>query len=69
MMFALLYMYIEIAKSGNVIPWSLGPAQSVTMDSRYPQPFTLTEARALDLSVISEGRVVILNLKGNAIGS
>ena len=34
---------------------------------RYPQPFTLAEATALDISVISEGRVVILNLKGDAL--
>ena len=32
---------------------------------RYPQPFTLAEATALDLSVISKGRVVIL--EGNLI--
>lgn len=57
---------IEIAKSGNVTR-----TLSVTMDykPRYPQPFTLAEATALDLSVISEGRVVTPNLKGNAIGS
>ena len=30
---------------------------------RYPQPFTLAEAIALDVSVISEGRFVIF--KGN----
>jgi hypothetical protein len=34
---------------------------------RYPQPFTLAEATALDLSVISEGRVVVLNLKSNGM--
>ena len=46
-------------------------SQSVAMDykTRYPQPFTLAEATALDLSVISEGRVVNLNLKDDAIGS
>lgn len=34
---------------------------------RYPQPYTLAQATALDVSVISEGLVVIL--KGNATGS
>ena len=32
---------------------------------RHPQPFTLAQATALDVSVISEGRVEIL--KGKAI--
>ena len=50
---------------------SISGTPLVTMDykPRYPQPFTLAEATVLDISVISEGRVVILILKGNVIGS
>ena len=48
----------QIRKSNSVMDYK----------PRYPQPFTLAEATALDVSVISEGRVEDC-LKGNAIGS